>query len=433
MGVERFLPSLSIGPPGGDDDEDAINDTTSSSDDDGFGEDTYAGDNSMYDSDGNFIEDVGNYNNEALDDKTETQQDGQSQGTDTNTGSNEDNTQGNEYCAADGGDPSSSDPKESDPSGGSSDNHSGGPDMADGYNPGTQANTDSDAIGDTSHDNSGQEHGIDIDQAAILNNYSNFHSVETHYEDYQDSSYTQSVMELQLAPILHSVPGFSDPKEGNSDALNEALDESSLDPNEYTNIGGANITDNLSIHIDAGVNVDVHATYHASQYYSAHHSSSQYVEGEDTNGNGKHDSGEYINIERQSNFNDYSDFHDSLNFDIGVDAAARARLRYENDDGDFQAEASVAADTNGNVYGGLGIGISFYCWVAREIYGVNNPNWIIFREWLSYETPNWILKLYIKYGVYIAKFISTKPLLKSFIKNWMDAKISSHEKKRINK
>lgn len=360
MGVERFIPSLTIPPPGGGGGDDgAINDTSSSSDE-GFGDDSYAGDNSMYDSDGNFIEDVGNYNNSALDDKTNTQQDGQSQGTDTNTGSNEDNTQSNEYCPIDGsGNPSSTDPKDADPDGGSTDNHSGGPDMADGYNPGTQANTDSDAIGDTSQDNSGQEHGIDLDQAALLNNYSNYHSVETHYEEFQETSNTQEVMEMQLAPILHQVPGFSDPKEGNLDALNEALDESSLDPNEYTNIGSANITDNLSIHVDAGVNVDVHATHHASQYYSSHHSASQYVEGEDTNGNGKHDSGEQINIERQSNHTEHSDFHESLNFDIGVDAAARARLRYENDDGDVQAEISVAADTNGNVYGGLGVGMSF--------------------------------------------------------------------------
>jgi len=61
------------------------------------------------------------------------------------------------------------------------------------------------------------------------------------------------------------------------------------------------------------------------------------------------------------------------------------------------------------------------CWVAREVYGVNNYKWIIFRNWLYYGTaPNWLQKNYTKYGKQFAKFISNKPILKYIVKFLMN-------------
>jgi len=63
------------------------------------------------------------------------------------------------------------------------------------------------------------------------------------------------------------------------------------------------------------------------------------------------------------------------------------------------------------------------CWVAREVYGIENPQWIMFRSWLENDSPNWFHNLYIKYGERFAKFISNKPVLKNIIRKWMNTKI----------
>jgi len=63
------------------------------------------------------------------------------------------------------------------------------------------------------------------------------------------------------------------------------------------------------------------------------------------------------------------------------------------------------------------------CWVAREVYGYNNPSWLLFRDYLDFSAPTWFKKFYISYGEKIAEFIKDKPFLKNLIKVWMDTKI----------
>ena len=65
------------------------------------------------------------------------------------------------------------------------------------------------------------------------------------------------------------------------------------------------------------------------------------------------------------------------------------------------------------------------CWVAREVYGINNRKWLLFRNYLFNESPSWFKNIYIKYGEKFANFISNKPLLKSIIKLWMNKKIKN--------
>lgn len=64
-----------------------------------------------------------------------------------------------------------------------------------------------------------------------------------------------------------------------------------------------------------------------------------------------------------------------------------------------------------------------FCWVAREVYGADNPKWYKFRDWVLCKSPNWFYKLYGKYGERFAKFISNKPTIKSLVRRWMDTKI----------
>tara|TARA_R110000772_G_C13275774_1_gene436643 strand:+ start:467 stop:1723 length:1257 start_codon:yes stop_codon:yes gene_type:complete len=64
------------------------------------------------------------------------------------------------------------------------------------------------------------------------------------------------------------------------------------------------------------------------------------------------------------------------------------------------------------------------CWVAREVYGIDNPQWMQFREWMLNDSSSLFRKLYLKYGERFAEFISNKPRIKSIIRKWMNTKIN---------
>jgi hypothetical protein len=73
--------------------------------------------------------------------------------------------------------------------------------------------------------------------------------------------------------------------------------------------------------------------------------------------------------------------------------------------------------------GGFAAGGAFGCWVAREVFGEDNPKWLYFRAWLYTKAPKWFLKLYLKHGERFAAFIKNKPMLKSVIRMWMNGRI----------
>lgn len=85
----------------------------------------------------------------------------------------------------------------------------------------------------------------------------------------------------------------------------------------------------------------------------------------------------------------------------------------------------------GGALGGLGSlmqgagALAAFCWVAREVYGADNPKWLNFREWMLNHSPKWFRNLYIKYGERFAAWVSDKPRIKSFIRFWMDARVAS--------
>ena len=88
-----------------------------------------------------------------------------------------------------------------------------------------------------------------------------------------------------------------------------------------------------------------------------------------------------------------------------------------------QAKAAGSAGilgAAGSIAGGY---LAAGCWVAREVYGIENPKWLEFREWMLNDAPSWFRNLYLKYGERTAKFISNKPRVKSIIRKWMNTKI----------
>lgn len=102
---------------------------------------------------------------------------------------------------------------------------------------------------------------------------------------------------------------------------------------------------------------------------------------------------------------------------VGINLA----LQQRGQDIEFQG---MQAQARGAAIGGIAQGLgSYYCWVAREVYGIQNPRWLAFREWMLNDSPSWFRNLYIKYGERFAKFISNKPFIKNIIRKWMDTKI----------
>ena len=82
----------------------------------------------------------------------------------------------------------------------------------------------------------------------------------------------------------------------------------------------------------------------------------------------------------------------------------------------------------GNIASGLGNMFSFsgklpFCWVAREVYGEDNPKWLQFREWMLTKASDNLRNFYIEYGERIAESIRNKPRIKTIIRKWMDGKI----------
>lgn len=100
----------------------------------------------------------------------------------------------------------------------------------------------------------------------------------------------------------------------------------------------------------------------------------------------------------------------------------------------YGAQANAQGQITGGLFQGLGsmlgslggAGIAAMCWVAREVYGQDNPKWVIFRHWMLTRAPKWLLFAYLKYGERFARFISNKPRIKAVIRKWMDGRIEAY-------
>ncbi len=71
------------------------------------------------------------------------------------------------------------------------------------------------------------------------------------------------------------------------------------------------------------------------------------------------------------------------------------------------------------------------CWVARAVYGGDDPRWRLFRAWLLHEAPAWFRGLYIRHGEAFAVWLDDKPAVKAVIRRWMDARLRGVVERRI--
>jgi hypothetical protein len=94
----------------------------------------------------------------------------------------------------------------------------------------------------------------------------------------------------------------------------------------------------------------------------------------------------------------------------------------------YRSPAQTFADFAGGAGGLIGkiAPGGIFCWVAREVYGEDNPKWLQFREWMLTKASDNLRNYYIEYGERIAKSIRNKPKIKALIRKWMDSKIETN-------
>lgn len=128
---------------------------------------------------------------------------------------------------------------------------------------------------------------------------------------------------------------------------------------------------------------------------------------------------QYFNPESQTGMGSiYGAYNSQMNL-AGAQAQANAMAQ--------AGKSSMWGQLGGAVLGmggAMGAASILKCWVAREVYGIDNPAWVAFRDWLTHDAPKWLDNAYIKYGERIAAFIKDKPVLKNLIRRWMDSKIA---------
>ena len=60
------------------------------------------------------------------------------------------------------------------------------------------------------------------------------------------------------------------------------------------------------------------------------------------------------------------------------------------------------------------------CWIARAVFGEDNPKWLQFREYLETKAPKWFYDFYLENGEAIAEEIKDKPEVKSKVRDLME-------------
>jgi len=104
----------------------------------------------------------------------------------------------------------------------------------------------------------------------------------------------------------------------------------------------------------------------------------------------------------------------------GAQVDALSRVAVANSTPNYLSAGADIFKGVGSLGGTAGI---FACWVAREVYGADNPKWLEFREWMFTKASDNLRNFYLEYGERIAKSIRNKPKIKAIIRKWMDGKI----------
>lgn len=65
------------------------------------------------------------------------------------------------------------------------------------------------------------------------------------------------------------------------------------------------------------------------------------------------------------------------------------------------------------------------CWVARAVYGEDNPRWLFFRAWLLQDAPHWLRRAYLRHGPAFAPIVARRRWLAAALRPLMDRAIAA--------
>jgi hypothetical protein len=124
-----------------------------------------------------------------------------------------------------------------------------------------------------------------------------------------------------------------------------------------------------------------------------------------------------------------SDYMNGQNSDVQRYAAGVQNAAYRANQGSQQAQADQAASNSNMQQGATAAAIgataaAAACWVARSVYGWQNPKWQHFRAWLLLDAPGWFRRFYLKHGPQIAQWLDAHPWAKGPVRASMDAVLS---------
>ena len=117
---------------------------------------------------------------------------------------------------------------------------------------------------------------------------------------------------------------------------------------------------------------------------------------------------------------------------VGVPVLAQLNMGGGNNQAGFGAGGIGAQpQTTGGGMQNAGMGIggapggNAFCWVAREVYGVHDPRWLEFRDWMTTDAPQWLRDTYVVHGEDVAAWMHDKPVVKRVVRGAMDHVIAA--------
>lgn len=76
----------------------------------------------------------------------------------------------------------------------------------------------------------------------------------------------------------------------------------------------------------------------------------------------------------------------------------------------------------GSVVGAIGSAIGFlFCEVARTVYGVDSPDWLLFRDWILFRAPKSLRTLYLIHAFRVSRWIKGRKMVCRLIRWLMNA------------
>lgn len=87
--------------------------------------------------------------------------------------------------------------------------------------------------------------------------------------------------------------------------------------------------------------------------------------------------------------------------------------------------ANAANAQTANIVGGAGSAVSAlavvaFCWVARAVYGPQNPRWKRFRYYLFTGAPAWLKKAYMRFGPATAAWLEGREFSRAIVRSLME-------------